>query len=140
GPVLRQRGAGGEWNRQRNERREAETVKRAHVTLDAGVRPSTTRETGSIRRAASKLCRARKTPLLCDGLRRLQRNGRRARRRPRRFQAANPLQELAPSTVTARRFCDQQEMSLHTATGRSLPYEMVRIRLESMPRDARKER
>ena len=24
-------------------------------------------------------------------------------------------------TVTARRFCDQQEMSLHTATGRSLP-------------------
>ena len=25
------------------------------------------------------------------------------------------------STVTARRFCDQQEMSLHTATGRSLP-------------------
>ncbi len=31
------------------------------------------------------------------------------------------LQELAFSTVTARRFCDQQEMSLHTATGRSLP-------------------
>jgi hypothetical protein len=29
--------------------------------------------------------------------------------------------ELAFSTVTARRFCDQQEMSLHTATGRSLP-------------------
>ncbi len=29
--------------------------------------------------------------------------------------------ELAPSTVTARRFCDQQEMSLQTATGRSLP-------------------
>ncbi len=26
-----------------------------------------------------------------------------------------------PSTVTARRFWDQQEMSLHTATGRSLP-------------------
>ncbi len=26
-----------------------------------------------------------------------------------------------PSTVTARRFCDQQEMSSHTATGRSLP-------------------
>ena len=25
------------------------------------------------------------------------------------------------STVTARRFCDQQEMSSHTATGRSLP-------------------
>ena len=31
------------------------------------------------------------------------------------------LQELAFSTVTARRFCDQHEMSLHTATGRSLP-------------------
>ena len=30
-------------------------------------------------------------------------------------------QELALSTVTARRFCDQHEMSLHTATGRSLP-------------------
>ena len=29
--------------------------------------------------------------------------------------------ELALSTVTARRFCDQQEISLHTATGRSLP-------------------
>src|SRR5690606_26550338 len=26
-----------------------------------------------------------------------------------------------PSTVTARRFCDQQEMSSQTATGRSLP-------------------
>src|SRR5690606_19585928 len=31
------------------------------------------------------------------------------------------LQEEALSTVTARRFCDQQEMSLQTATGRSLP-------------------
>lgn len=30
-------------------------------------------------------------------------------------------QELAFKTVTARRFCDQHEMSLHTATGRSLP-------------------
>ena len=30
-------------------------------------------------------------------------------------------QELAFSTVTERRFCDQQEMSLQTATGRSLP-------------------
>ena len=30
-------------------------------------------------------------------------------------------QELAFNTVTARRFCDQHEMSLHTATGRSLP-------------------
>jgi hypothetical protein len=29
--------------------------------------------------------------------------------------------ELALSTVTARRFCDQHEMSLQTATGRSLP-------------------
>ena len=29
--------------------------------------------------------------------------------------------ELALMTVTARRFCDQQEMSLQTATGRSLP-------------------
>jgi hypothetical protein len=29
--------------------------------------------------------------------------------------------DSAPSTVTARRFCDQQEMSLHTATGRSFP-------------------
>ena len=34
---------------------------------------------------------------------------------------ASARQELAFSTVTARRFCDQQEMSLHTATGRSLP-------------------
>ena len=32
------------------------------------------------------------------------------------------------STVCARRFCDQQEMSLHTATGRSLPYETWRMR------------
>jgi hypothetical protein len=31
------------------------------------------------------------------------------------------VQELVLSTVTARRFCDQHEMSLHTATGRSLP-------------------
>src|SRR5580704_5496130 len=31
------------------------------------------------------------------------------------------VQELALSTVTARRFCDQQEMSSQTATGRSLP-------------------
>jgi hypothetical protein len=30
-------------------------------------------------------------------------------------------QELALSTVTERRFCDQHEMSLQTATGRSLP-------------------
>ena len=31
------------------------------------------------------------------------------------------VQELAFRTVTARRFCDQHEMSLQTATGRSLP-------------------
>jgi hypothetical protein len=37
-------------------------------------------------------------------------------------------QELVLSTVTARRFCDQHEMSLQTATGRSLPYEIVRMR------------
>ena len=31
-------------------------------------------------------------------------------------------QELPPAkTVTARRFCDQHEISLQTATGRSLP-------------------
>lgn len=35
---------------------------------------------------------------------------------------ARKCQEPAPlSVVTARRFCDQQEMSSHTATGRSLP-------------------
>ena len=31
------------------------------------------------------------------------------------------VHELVLSTVTARRFCDQHEISLHTATGRSLP-------------------
>ena len=36
-------------------------------------------------------------------------------------QPALSRQELALSTVTERRFCDQHEMSLHTATGRSLP-------------------
>ena len=46
-------------------------------------------------------------------------------------------QELALSTVTERRFCDQHEMSLHTATGRSLPYEIVRMRLAWTPREAR---
>ena len=46
-------------------------------------------------------------------------------------------QELALSTVTARRFCDQHEMSLQTATGRSLPYEIVRMRCACTPRDAR---
>ena len=35
--------------------------------------------------------------------------------------AARPAYEVAPRTVTARRFCDQHEMSLQTATGRSLP-------------------
>ena len=39
----------------------------------------------------------------------------------RSSQKREVVQELAPSTVTARRFCDQQEMSSHTATGRSLP-------------------
>jgi hypothetical protein len=34
---------------------------------------------------------------------------------------ANACYELAFNTVTARRFCDQHEMSLQTATGRSLP-------------------
>lgn len=47
------------------------------------------------------------------------------------------LYELTPSTVTARRFCDQHEMSLQTATGRSLPYEIVRMRCAWMPRDTR---
>lgn len=40
---------------------------------------------------------------------------------PWRNGARRAGQELAFSTVTARRFCDQQEMSLQTATGRSLP-------------------
>jgi hypothetical protein len=46
---------------------------------------------------------------------------------------------LAPasSTVTARRFWDQHEMSLQTATGRSLPYDTVRIRAAEMPRELR---
>ena len=52
---------------------------------------------------------------------------RRAAKNNRRHQGAGcPLPprlsyELALSTVTARRFCDQHEMSLQTATGRSLP-------------------
>ena len=41
------------------------------------------------------------------------------------------------STVWARRFCDQHEMSLQTATGRSLPYEIVRIRAGLTPLRAR---
>ena len=32
-----------------------------------------------------------------------------------------PQLPAPPSVVTARRFCDQQEMSSQTATGRSLP-------------------
>ena len=44
---------------------------------------------------------------------------------------------LVQDYLTARRFCDQHEMSLHTATGRSLPYEIVRMRLTWMPREAR---
>ena len=39
----------------------------------------------------------------------------------RDFQAASHVRELSFSTVTERRFCDQHEMSLQTATGRSLP-------------------
>jgi hypothetical protein len=38
-----------------------------------------------------------------------------------KLKSVTPAYELAFSTVTARRFCDQQEMSLQTATGRSLP-------------------
>jgi hypothetical protein len=37
------------------------------------------------------------------------------------FEENRSRQELAFNTVTARRFCDQHEMSLQTATGRSLP-------------------
>ena len=37
------------------------------------------------------------------------------------FDQSAIAQELAFRTVTARRFCDQHEMSLQTATGRSLP-------------------
>ena len=51
--------------------------------------------------------------------------------------AITRAQELWLSTVTARRFCDQQEMSLHTATGRSLPYEMVCMRCAMTPREIR---
>ena len=47
------------------------------------------------------------------------RSGRRRINHP--FASIRPGQELAFSTVTARRFCDQHEISLHTATGRSLP-------------------
>ena len=53
---------------------------------------------------------------------RLRQNKAGARRRQR--QTLDPMRrpyELAFSTVTARRFCDQHEMSLQTATGRSLP-------------------
>jgi hypothetical protein len=46
--------------------------------------------------------------------------GARGRRRLT-FGGSQRRQELAFSTVTARRFCDQHEMSLQTATGRSLP-------------------
>ena len=43
--------------------------------------------------------------------------------RPEMGPATRVRQEPAPplSTVTARRFCDQQDASLQTATGRSLP-------------------
>lgn len=47
-------------------------------------------------------------------------------------------QELPPDkTVTARRFCDQQEMSSQVATGRSLPKLEVRMRLAATPREIR---
>src|SRR5260370_8040818 len=52
-------------------------------------------------------------------------------------ETANPY-ELAFSTVTARRFCDQHEMSLPNATRRSLPQAMVPIPEGSMARGARK--
>ena len=42
-------------------------------------------------------------------------------RRRRQIVVDQRIHELALRTVTARRFCDQQEMSLQTATGRSLP-------------------
>jgi hypothetical protein len=51
--------------------------------------------------------------------------------------ARDKSQELAFNTVTARRFCDQQEISSQTATGRSLPYEIVRMRWALMPRETR---
>src|SRR5208282_1156813 len=52
-----------------------------------------------------------------------------------KFCATCDRYELWSSTVTARRFCDQQEISSHTATGRSLPYEMVRMRCADTPRE-----
>jgi hypothetical protein len=45
----------------------------------------------------------------------------RRRKAPVEITDARRCQELAFNTVTARRFWDQQEMSLQTATGRSLP-------------------
>lgn len=45
--------------------------------------------------------------------------------------------EVWLSTVTARRFCDQQEISLHTATGLSLPYEIVCMRSPDTPLETR---
>ena len=47
-------------------------------------------------------------------------------------------QELPPDkTVTARRFCDQQEMSSQVATGRSLPKLEVRMRFAATPWEMR---
>ena len=37
------------------------------------------------------------------------------------------------TTVTARRFCDQHEMSSHSATGRSLPNDFIVSRFEATP-------
>ena len=49
-------------------------------------------------------------------------NPRRSRRGLRcGFRLERGHQEVTPSTVTARRFCDQHDMSLQIATGRSLP-------------------
>ena len=50
-----------------------------------------------------------------------RRSHRRRLNRSSKAEQRYELDGLALSTVTARRFCDQQEMSLHTATGRSLP-------------------
>jgi hypothetical protein len=58
----------------------------------------------------------------------------------RRSRCRGSGQDPAPRllrTVCARRFCDQHEISLQTATGRSLPYEMVRTRLALIPLRAR---
>jgi hypothetical protein len=57
-----------------------------------------------------------------------ERQGERERAEAERRHEFGPL-----TTVTARRFCDQQEMSSHTATGRSLPKLVVRKRPDATP-------